>query len=74
MFTAIHEGCSPYMRGSTQPPTSVDSLFELRRERRRNKRLQRIEIAPENVGGWPVEEEFINAVRRGSSPWPARIS
>ena len=37
--------------------------FELWGGRRRNKRLRRIDIAPEKVGGWRVEEEFVNAVR-----------
>ena len=31
--------------------------------RRRNKRLRRVDIAPEKIGGWRVEEEFVNAVR-----------
>jgi len=35
--------------------------------RRRNKRLRKVDIAPEKVGGWRVEEEFVNAVR-GTEP------
>ena len=31
--------------------------------RRRNKRLRRIDILPNRIGGWRVEEEFVNAVR-----------
>jgi len=31
--------------------------------RRRNKRLRKVDIAPEKAGGWRVEEEFVNAVR-----------
>ena len=30
---------------------------------RRHKRLRRIDIPPEKIGGWRVEEEFVNAVR-----------
>ena len=37
--------------------------FELWGGRRRNKRLRRIDVSPEKVGGWRVEEEFVNAVR-----------
>ena len=40
-----------------------DSPFALWGGRRRNKRLRRIDIAPEKMGGWRVEEEFVNAVR-----------
>ena len=43
--------------GSGGPP------FELWAGRRRNKRLRRVGIAPEKMGGWRVEEEFVNAVR-----------
>ena len=39
------------------------SPFGLWGGRRRNKRLRRIDIAPEKIGGWRVEEEFVNAVR-----------
>ena len=39
------------------------SPFGLWGGRRRNKRLRRIDIAPEKMGGWRVEEEFVNAVR-----------
>ena len=39
------------------------SGFGLWGGRRRNKRLRRIDIAPEKIGGWRVEEEFVNAVR-----------
>ena len=37
--------------------------FDLWGARRRNKRLRRIDIAPEKIGRWRVEEEFVNAVR-----------
>ena len=40
-----------------------DAPFALWGGRRRNKRLRRIDIAPEKMGGWRVEEEFVNAVR-----------
>ena len=30
---------------------------------RRDERLRRIDVAPEKIGGWRVEEEFVNAVR-----------
>ena len=30
---------------------------------RRDERLRRIDILPEKIGGWRVEEEFVNAVR-----------
>ena len=43
--------------------TSGSSPFELWGGRRRNRRLRRIDIAPEKMGGWRVEEEFVNAVR-----------
>ena len=39
------------------------SGFGLWGGRRRNRRLRRIDIAPEKIGGWRVEEEFVNAVR-----------
>ena len=39
------------------------SGFALWGGRRRNKRLRRIHIPAEKIGGWRVEEEFVNAVR-----------
>ena len=39
------------------------SGFGLWGGRRRNKRLRRIHIPAEKIGGWRVEEEFVNAVR-----------
>ena len=42
---------------------AAESGYALWGGRRRNRRLRRIAIAPEKVGGWRVEEEFVNAVR-----------
>ena len=43
--------------------SSGETPFELWAGRRRNKRLRRVGIAPEKMGGWRVEEEFVNAIR-----------
>ena len=40
-----------------------ESSFGLWGGQRRHKRLRRIDIPPEKIGGWRVEEEFVNAVR-----------
>ena len=40
-----------------------DDGFELLSGRRGDDALKPVKIAPEKVGGWRVEEEFINAVR-----------
>ena len=39
------------------------SPFGLWGGRRRNRRLRRIRIPAETMGGWRVEEEFVNAIR-----------
>ncbi len=41
----------------------ADGKFGLWSGRRGDSALQPVEIAPEKIGGWRVEEEFINAVR-----------
>ena len=57
---AIHgtEGTLKVVEGGTGAGS-----FDLWGGRRRNKRLRKIDVAPEKVGGWRVEEEFVNAVR-----------
>ena len=40
-----------------------DGKLELWSGRRGDDALQPVEIKPEKVGGWRVEEEFINAIR-----------
>ena len=40
-----------------------ESSFGLWGGQRRHKRLRRIDIPPEKMDGWRVEEEFVNAVR-----------
>lgn len=54
---------SVYGTEGTIKLAEVDGTFGLWSGQRGDKTLRTVETKPEKVGGWRVEEEFINAIR-----------